>query len=564
MAQPKMSNTTLYSGVRRVRRAYRTAAAVMLSYALLLLGKKLFGARYYEKRILALHLRNAERVKTAILELNGLFIKIGQMLSILSNFLPESFQKPLEALQDKIPPRPYEQVKARIERELGKPPEMLFERFDPRPLAAASIGQAHRARLHDGTEVVVKVQHADIEAIAKIDLDIVRRLTRLIAWFFDIKGMDFLYTQLRKMIEEELDFAQEARAMRQIAENLRGEQGLVVPEPHPAFSTARVLTTTWHEGVKISDAEQLEAWNLNKRDLAARLLRAYCGMVFRDGFYHADPHPGNILVKADGTLVLLDFGATGQLGPALREGIPRLIESALKNDTTGMIDACRAMGFIAEGREAEQVAEKMIAAMRNFLQNEVQFEGLNFKDIKVNPFNNSLFDLIRDIGFGGISGTVQMPKDYVLLNRMMTLLLGLSNSLDPAFNPLDVVRPYAKDLVMGRRGDLISYARKLLQETALNAISLPDELRQTLQDARRGRLGLRSADARDGARLLYLALQQGILAFLGLAALGLGIWFSRTGEHVPARCAYAGAAFAGYLLFRAWRTGGRLWRRMGD
>jgi predicted unusual protein kinase regulating ubiquinone biosynthesis (AarF/ABC1/UbiB family) len=536
----------------------------MSSYGLLHLGGKIFGSRYYENRILGLHLRNAERVKKAILELNGLFIKVGQMLSILSNFLPEAFQKPLEELQDRIPPRPYAEVRRRIVQEFGKTPEELFTRFDQTPLAAASIGQAHRAQLPDGAEVVVKVQHADIEQIAGVDLEVIRRLTRLIAWFFDIKGMDYLYSQVRKMIEEELDFVREAQSMQQIAGNLQGETGMVIPDVHPAWSTSRVLTTTWHEGVKISNLEQLDAWQVNRRDLAERLLRAYCQMVFTDGFYHADPHPGNILVKSDGTLVLLDFGATGRLSPTMREGIPQLIEAAVKNDTEGMVNACRSMGFLADGREAELMAEKMITALRNFLQNEVQFEGLNFKDIKVNPFDNSLFQLIQDIGFSGISSTVQVPKDYVLLNRMLTLLLGLCNSLDPKLNPLDVVRPYAQNFVLGQRGDLVTFVRNLLQNTLTNTLALPDELRQTMQKVRRGQLEMLNPDVRDSARLLYLAVHQVLFALLALVTGAAGWWWSTSGDTGTARYAYGVAVGFALLFVRAWRRGGRLWRRMAS
>ena len=158
------------------------------------------------------------------------------------------------------------------------------------------------------------------------------------------------------MIEEELDFDREALSMEQIAENLSGEERLVVPKVHAAWSTNRVLTTTWHTGAKVGNLAQLDAWQIDRHDLAARLVRAYCHMLFKDGFYHADPHPGNILIEPDGTLVLLDFGATGRLSKSMREGIPQLIEAAVKNDTEGMINACRSMGFFAEGREAQQMA----------------------------------------------------------------------------------------------------------------------------------------------------------------------------------------------------------------
>ncbi len=557
-----MPPTHIYSGPRRVRKAYWTAAVVMFSYFWLNLRSKFLGQAYYARRITALHLRNAERVKSAILQLNGLFIKIGQLLSILSNFLPEEFQKPLAELQDKIPPRPFDQVRERVERELGQSPESLFARFDETPLAAASIGQAHRAQLHDGTEVVVKVQHADIEEIARIDLEIMRRLTVFISFFFHIKGMGYMYTQVRKMIEEELDFASEARYMTQIAANLPKEERIFVPEVHPDFSTTRVLTTTFYEGVKISDLAQLEAWKIDRRDLAVRLLRVYCKMLLQDGLYHADPHPGNILVQQDGSLVLLDFGATGQLSPAMREGIPQLIEAAVKKDTPGMVDAFRTMGFIAEGREASLMAEQMIAALQNFLQNEVQLDGLNFKDIKINSLDNSLTQLIQDIGLSGISGAVQVPKDWVLLNRMLTMLLGLCNMLDPKLNPLEVVRPYAKDFVLGKQGDFISLIRKYLQGSLVNALSLPDELRQTLQKARQGKIETLNPDVRDSARLLYLVIQQVLFVILGIVAGGFGWWLRQKGNFTASNYAFIAAGVFAFLMLNGMRKGERLWKRM--
>ena len=552
------------TGSRRFRKAYHVAALVMLSYIFLMLGKRIFGQRYYDLRIEKLHVRNAERVKRAILKLNGLFIKIGQMLSILSNFLPETFQKPLEELQDKIPARPYAEVRERIIQELGKAPEELFTRFDQEPLAAASIGQAHRAQLKDGTEVVVKVQHMGIESTARIDLEIIRRLIQVSAWFYSVKGMDYVYTQVKLMIEEELDFVKEAAAMVKIRVNLQAEPGLSIPEIHPQYSATRVMTTTWYDGVKISNLEQIDAWGLDRRALASTLLRAYSKMVLKDGFYHADPHPGNILVQSNGTVVLLDFGATGQLSPALREGIPKMIESAVKNDTQGIIEAVRLMGFLAEGREAEQIAEKMIGAMRNFLQNEVKLDGLNFKDIQVNPFNNSMVDLIQEIGISGIAGTVLVPKDWVLLNRALTLLLGLCNSLDPTLNPLEVVRPYAQELVQNQQGGWLGFVRNLVQGTLVTTLALPDELKQTLQKARKGQLEVRTPDIREGARLLYLAARQWLMALLGLAAIVLAQWFSRIGEERSMQFAYGAALLFGWLFFKALRRGAKLFNSISN
>ena len=272
-------------------------------------------------------------------------------------------------------------------------------------------------------------------------------------------------------------------------------------------------------------------------------------MALRDGFYHADPHPGNLLVEDNGDIVLLDFGATAVLPLQMREGISLLIEAAVKNDTEEMIEACRKMGFLAEGPDAEKVARKMIAALRNFLQNEVQFEGLNLKDIKINPFNNSLTGLIDDIGFKGIAGTVQIPREYVLLNRAIALLLGISSTLDPGFNPLEVVRPYMQEYIFAQKGGMLGYLRDFVQRTLTTALSLPDELQKTIRKARSGELEIRNPDTITGARIVAKAVRRLVLAVLaiGLAFFSLQLWEMGWQQEAKWGWGIAGALFLGAL-----------------
>ena len=557
-----MAKDKIYRASWRIRKAYWTTTVVMFSYLCLFLAKKIFGKKYYEKRIFNLHIKNAGRVKNAILELKGLFIKIGQLLSILSNFLPDAFQKPLEELQDKIPPRPFHEVEKRIKSEFGKSPNELFNSFEEIPIASASIGQVHRANLTDGTPVVVKVQHYNIEEIAHVDLEIIRNLNKFVGWFFDIKGMDYVYSQIRKMIEEELDFRQEATSMIAISQNLQAEAGLVIPDVHLPYSTERVLTTTWHEGVKIANVQQIDDWKVDKQDIVSRLLKVYCKMVFKDGFYHADPHPGNILVQSDGTIVLLDFGAVAHLGQKLKDGIPQLIEAAIKNDNTKVISTMKEMGFFAEGHEANEMAEKMINAARNFLQNEVKLNGLDFKNIEVDPFNNSLFDLIQDIGFSGIAGTVQVPKDFVLLNRTLTLLLGISNSLAPELNPLQVVRPYIKEYILGEGEDFVGMVGGLLRRSISTAIGIPDELHRVLQIIEKNKLITRTPDIKEGARLFYQVGQQFLFTLLIIASATFSYLFWENGETAFAKYGFVATGLFLLLLLRSIRRGNKIHRRM--
>ncbi|GJM35170.1 MAG: ABC transporter [Saprospiraceae bacterium] len=553
-----MDSKRIYTRGWRVRKAYWITFTVMMSYVRLYLLGKLFGSAYYQKRIIALHIRNAQKVKNAILKLQGLFIKVGQLLSILSNFLPESFQEPLEALQDQVPPRPLAEIRQRIVAELGKEPAEIFEYFDETAIASASIGQVHRARLKDQTEVAVKVQHANIEKIAEVDLQIMERIIGLVARFMDIKGLRYAYTQVRKMIEEELDFEQEASSMKLIGDNLSEETGLLVPEVHKDFSTKRILTTTFYPGVKINQVKQIEDWGLDRKDLAKRIVHAYCQMVFEDGFYHADPHPGNILIQEDGTLVLLDFGAVSSLKPEMRTGLLELIQAAAKNDVEKIIAAMKLLGFITQQKEAEQMAEKMVEAFRNFVQNEVQFDGLSFKDIKVNPFETSLFELITEVGFKNIANTVQVPKDYVLLNRMVTLLLGICNTLDTHMNPMEVIQPYFQKFLLGEKGDLVKFVTGVFQQTLANIISLPGEMRKLMNKAHRGELEINQASNREKNRLFYTLGQQFLYAILMIVSSGFCYSFYQFGNIEFSRYAMLVAAFFLFLMFRAIRRGNRI------
>jgi predicted unusual protein kinase regulating ubiquinone biosynthesis (AarF/ABC1/UbiB family) len=548
----------------RIRKAYTTTTVVIFSYLWLLCIKKLLGKSHYERRLLHLHVINAERVKSTILELNGLFIKVGQLLSILGNFLPEAFQKPLEALQDNVPPRPFSEVQERFLREFGKLPKELFREMDESPVAAASIGQVHRAVLRSGEVVAVKVQHAHIRQTAKVDLEILKKISRLSAWIFNIKGMDFAYTQVREMIEGELDFSREAQSMKAIAVNLSEESKFVIPEVYNQFSTSHILVTAWHEGTKITNLAQLNEWKIDRTELLARLLRIYCRMVFKDGLYHADPHPGNILIKKDSSIVLLDFGAVARLSPALQQGIPQLIDAAVRNDNKSMIAVSRLMGFIAEGREADKTAEKMINALRRFLEKDIKLDGLNLREIQVDPFNNSLLDLLGDIGISGISGTVQVPKDWVLLNRMSTLLVGINSMLDPTLNPLNIIRPYVKQFVMGEKTNYFSMFTRMLRRTASTAVSLPDETHRVLQKIESGEFETRTPDIREGAKLLYQVGQQFVLTLMIIAAGTFGYLFYLEQEPGLTNTGFILAGIFILLLFRSLWKGNRIRRRLDE
>ena len=501
----------------RKRKAYWTAWRVALSYLWLYARSKVFGRRYWLKRIRRKNAINAQRLKATMMELQGLFIKAGQLISTLSNVLPEEFRGPLEALQDKAPPHRYEAIAQVVERELGRPIAAIFERFDREPIAAASIGQAHRARV-GGQEVVVKIQHPQIDQLVQLDLSIIEHLVTLFARFMKIKGIEHLYRQVAQMIEEELDYVQEAISMQTIKQDLAQEPNIYVPQVFAAYSSRRVLTIEYCEGVKINDVAQIEAWQLDRHLITETLVQAYCHMILVKGFYHADPHPGNLLINEAGQLIFLDFGAVSKISNTMREGIPKLLQYGLQQNVDGIVTTLRRLGFIATGGNTMEVALRIVNDVQDFVENELNLETLDVNQLSPEQVRRAF----QIVNIKEMSRIVQIPKDWVLLNRAVVLVGGVVYTLTPSWNPVHTLKPYLEHQLMGGKGGLARLALEEARTQLTAATTLPVELKRFLKRANQGRLEvvLRDGQQERSERLGYLGQQ-----VVWLLAFGLGLHF---------------------------------------
>jgi predicted unusual protein kinase regulating ubiquinone biosynthesis (AarF/ABC1/UbiB family) len=515
----------------RFLRAYTTTFAVIASYSWLSFRARLLGRSWYAAKVGEVHRRNARRVYATILRLQGLFIKVGQLLSIMANFLPSEFRAELETLQDRVPPRPYDQIAERLHQELGdrfavsasdvgaEAHDERIASLDREPLASASLGQVHAGRTADGQRVAVKVQHRDIDRIVALDLRTIRRIMAIVKWFVPVQGLDAFYHQIKELLLQELDFELEAANVERIARNFTGDPRVVFPRPMRALCTKRVLTSSFVEGVKLTDVATLRSHGVDTKDVAQRLVRLYCQMIFVDGVYHADPHPGNVLVRSDGAIVLLDFGAVAELSPQMREGIPEFLEGVLRRDTDRLVRSLRKMGFISRTTD-EGVSEKIIEYFHRRFQEEVRLDSFNLKDLKIDPqrgFEN-LLDLRRmNIGLREISGAFHIPKDWVLLERTILLLYGCCSLLDPELNPVAIIQPYLRDFVFGNR-DFAAIAMEAIRDTAMGAMTLPEDIRRYLTKANRGELEVRVRGVQEGARTIYAAARQVIYTAIGIFA----------------------------------------------
>jgi predicted unusual protein kinase regulating ubiquinone biosynthesis (AarF/ABC1/UbiB family) len=515
----------------RFLKAYVVTIQIIGSYYWLWMLGKLRGTQYMTARLDSYHRVNARRVRRTIISLQGLFIKVGQLFSIMTNILPDVFREELETVQDKVTPRPYNTIERRIRLEFGEPPEEVFKEFEREPIAAASLGQVHRAVLKTGEEVAVKVQHWAIDKMVKKDLRLIRNIMRIVQLVVPVQGLEEYYEQIRIMIRDELDFSLEADSIERIGANFVGNDRVHFPVVYREFSTPRVLTTSFVRGHKITNISVLDRMGVDRRQLAHLILTAYCQMIFIDGLYHADPHPGNLLVHEDGSITFLDFGACAELSAEMRKGIPELLEGLFRRSPEQILRAMRRMGFIARAG-SEETSERIVEYFYQRFQEEVKIESFNLKEVKIDPQIgiDSLIDLRRmNIGIRDLTGSFQVPKDFVLLERVLLLLMGLVSYLDPDLNPTSVVYPYLQDFVLGKDRDWETIIIDSLREVGLSYLTLPQDIRRVLSKVRRGEIEVRSRGSEARAKLDYALGRQYIYTIFTLGFWGTSLYFHHTG-----------------------------------
>jgi predicted unusual protein kinase regulating ubiquinone biosynthesis (AarF/ABC1/UbiB family) len=549
-------------------RAYWATWRVITSYLWLKFRARFHSTEWVADRLQRLHLRNARRIERTICELQGLFIKVGQLISIMTNFLPEEFRRELEGLQDAVPPRRFADIEQRIVEELGKPPSELFQTFEKKPIASASIGQVHLARMHDGNKVAVKVQYPDIEKIVKRDLHTLRRIFRIVEWFIPYQGLDELYREIRSIILEELDYRAEVENARRIAANFEGRTDVAFPRVVAELSTQRILVTHYETGCKITDKVGVKQLGLERSQLARQVVEIYCQQIFTDGIYHADPHPGNLIVRqgpegGPPTIVFLDFGAVAEIPANVRAGIVELLQGALTRDTHRIVGAMKTMGFVARGANEHQF-EQVIEYFHEKFQENISLESLNLKDIKFDPQKSleSVADLRKmDISLRELSQNFHVPKEIIVLERTLLLLMGLCTELDPTLNPMTVIRPYLERFVLGEEGDWSELLVETSKDLVMSVTALPAEIRKFMRAAHSGEMQLKFKNIEAPAQLMYRLGHQLIFVAVGIASASMAIVLEGRGDDERATWAWWTARGAGVLLLWSWWSSRNLLRK---
>ncbi len=399
--------------------------------------------RDMEERWEALHRQNAQEIRDLAVELQGLILKGCQFASARADVLPKAYQEILGRLQDRVPPYPFEVARELVEEEHGRPLEEMFLEFSEEPIAAASLAQVHDAKLLDGTPVAVKVQYPEIAAVVRSDLANLRALFRAVGWLEPDFDLMPLVDELGANVPQELDFKNEGRNAERVAGFFAGRDDLAIPRIHWELTTRRVLVMERMHGRKITDVEGLRAAGVDLEAVMRTLVEVFAEMILVRGFFHGDPHPGNLLVEPDtGRLVILDFGLAKELPLRFRETVVGFAAALLQGDSAAMGHALIELGF--ETRDGREESLHEIAELMLLVAKEIRADG------RVDPetvarLREEIPERVRR------NPIVRIPHHLVLVGRVLALLTGLNAALGAKLDFLKVLMPIA--MGVAPRGD---------------------------------------------------------------------------------------------------------------
>lgn len=472
-------------------------------------------------RPVAHKLRFEERVRALLEELGPTFVKLGQILATRKDLVPTNLMEELKRLQDKVEAFPTEQARAQIESELGKPITELFHSFEDQPLAAASIGQVHRAVLHDGTQVVVKVQRPAIEEIIRADLEIILYLAELIQPELGSMQLDLVQfvQEFQKSILREIDYRVEAANTQIMARKLDGHPTIKVPRTFNQLCTDKVLTLEFFDGVSVREVDKIKEMGFDPAQLASAGTEIALIMALDWGFFHADPHPGNLFVLKDGSLGLIDFGMVGILDDELTDFLAVFLLAIFTSDPDRLIKVFYRMDLIGHQTDVRAMKGDVRALMTSYL-------GRDMSELDVGQFVGEIFDVIA------IHHVQVMPQILLVLKALVTII-GVAEGLNPEYNVLEEVKGTVLKIYMGKLSNpqaLMRRAYHQVDELVYLARSVPRELHTFLSKLNRNvhvsrhEVSLAATELKARERWVNRTLLAVLCGFLTLSGTALAAW----------------------------------------
>jgi predicted unusual protein kinase regulating ubiquinone biosynthesis (AarF/ABC1/UbiB family) len=409
---------------------------VLLSYKLAGLVNAFAPPERKQERLKRLHAKNARMLRRRMIEMRGVLIKIGQFMSSRVDILPEEYTDELSKLQDQVPPAPFPDIAQRVTEELG-PMDEVFSSFDETPIASASLGQVHKACLRDGDCIVVKVQYPGIEEVIAADMKALKFVIRILRVLFRQINLDVIYSEFARIVMEELNYLQEGKNAETFARNFAENKRIAIPMVYWPFTTSKVLTLEYLEGIKITDFDLIDEQGIDRKEVGRILAEAYAQMFFVDGLFHGDPHPGNIFVRPGPGVILVDFGMVDRISAPRREALRRAFTAIVDRDGLGFVRALVDMGFIPLTKDIQplvQFVERILLKYRDMSASE-------FKAMDIDELGRDIQEALQ------LNTAIQIPNDFILFGRVVGMLNGLGSRLDPDTNIIEIAAPFAKRFI---------------------------------------------------------------------------------------------------------------------
>jgi ubiquinone biosynthesis protein len=424
------------------------------------------------------HLEPQQRLRLAFEELGPTFVKLGQMLSTREDLLPPAWTSEFARLHSNVPPVPFDELLPQVEQALGCSPFEVFVDLEREPCAAASIAQVHRAKLASGTPVILKIRRPGIEAKIDSDLRIIGQLAHLIEREIpearSYRPVEMV-GELRRSLARELDLAVEARNTERFARNFADDPDILVPQVYWAWTSSVMNVQEEIVGIRGNDLAAIEEAGLDRRALAARGADAVLKMILVDGFFHADPHPGNVMYLPGNRIALIDFGMVGRLSPMRRSQIVDLLAGLARSDEEAMLEV------LLDWRGADDVDEVRLAADLGELA--FDYADVKLKDVKIGVLLHRVSGILRE-------HAIVMPSDLTLLFKALITLEGLGRQYDPEFRLIERVRPFLDRAVRDRYqpAEILRRGQSTLSELLGLVTSVPRDFARLVKDARQGRM----------------------------------------------------------------------------
>lgn len=427
----------------------------------------LFGGRRRVDSETRVH--RAEVLLDTLLTLGPTFIKLGQLLSTRPDVLPPEYVDVLSSLQDEVPPAPWAGAREVVEAELGAV-NRVYDEFDTDPISGASLGQVHRATFR-GEDVAVKIRRPGIEGLVEADLRVIRWSVPVLVFLIDDArsfSLSNLADEFAKTIREEMDYNRERAMLAEIRGNFEGDGNIRIPNTHPDASGETVLTMEYVPGTKISKVEELDAMGIDRTALAERLQRIYLKMIIEDGVFHADPHPGNLSVAEDGTLIFYDFGMSGRVEPYIQEKIVEFYVAVAERDTEAILDALVEMGTLSPEADREVMGQVMELAIQDA-------RGEDIEQYRVQQIIDQVESTIYEF-------PLRLPRNLALVLRVATVVEGVCVQLDPEFDFISVATDFLTE--QGYREETVKRVAEdvgdQLRDTTEALVTVPPKLDRVL------------------------------------------------------------------------------------